>query len=303
MRIKLNSNKNINFKMTIYDDDDDFNEQSKTSSKRTRIYSETFEEDEDDEDDESNSLMFKKRSSSFSPRRSLSVRFSFDHSNYSNDFDADESSNHRSSFLTSSPSASTSPSHSPSIWDNNKKRLLKRYEWDATSLRRSNLIHFIIAKNEKQKQVNSISTKKSKTNRAQIEKIINRINMNKMNRNDSEKRRNLNIQSKLKLRNCCIKKIRTKNWLNNLRTEGLKKVDQINIEQDRLNEIDEKKIYYQNKSKQIMNNAVNQQIEAHCQYYTDSIILIGDLARTLPKMSEPPELIWSQLMKKLTIKD
>lgn len=59
----------------------------------------------------------------------------------------------------------------------------------------------------------------------------------------------------------------------------------------------EEDIYFRLKCERVKSNATNMNFIEHEINYCDSIMMIADLARNLPRHTENPEVIWEQLMK------
>jgi hypothetical protein len=138
------------------------------------------------------------------------------------------------------------------------------------------------------------------TSKAQIHRLISNIQKNvSKNAEPMEKNDNFKINSNV------INKLKTKNSIKRILDEQTEKIDNfgghILEKETKKQEIrieTSKQAYIRSKISQIKVKNQRDLIEKHETFYADSIMLIGDLAKSLPKPTEPPEIIWKRFTKK-----
>lgn len=96
-----------------------------------------------------------------------------------------------------------------------------------------------------------------------------------------------------------INKLKLKNFVDEFKSDQLEKIDQLGIEilNEKMTMVDSKEFYYRKKIDRIKSRTTEARIDGHIAKYCDSINLIGHLARTLPKPTDPPQEIWDKLLK------
>ncbi len=111
-----------------------------------------------------------------------------------------------------------------------------------------------------------------------------------------------------------INRLKAKNMIKNIKDEQNKKIDNLGNDigfeflrensgevqtEKSLEELAEK-VYYKKKCDRIRSRLVEDKFVEHNAFYTDSVLLIGHLAATMPKHSENSEYVFSQLLKPLS---
>jgi hypothetical protein len=154
---------------------------------------------------------------------------------------------------------------------------------------------------------NKDESPKIPTSRAQIHRLISNIQ-----KNVSKDAEPIEKSEDFKINTNVINKLKTQNTIKRIFDEQIEKINSFGNNIRPLGEIEnaaevvEKRIelskqaYIRSKMNQIKVNNQRELIENHEMFYADSIMLIGDLAKCLPKPSDPPEIIWDRFLKKET---
>ena len=122
---------------------------------------------------------------------------------------------------------------------------------------------------------------------------------------------NYNINSEV------VNRLKTSNIIKSIKIEQLKKCDEFGEdlikehgllgkdleESKRILEDNSRKIYFKQKCDKIKKFVFEEEFAAHNEFYGDSIMMIGELARTLPKFSDPPEVVWKNFLQSLNKSD
>lgn len=276
--------------------------QTGTQFQTRKTYDETF--DTDNESSESKQTKsFSYSSSEFSSQLDTSP-FQSTHNSESTEY------NHDETFETLSESSIDSDE---SFLDGSNKK-------DFEKLRETDYVRYIKIKCKKEKRSKNKSIQKNlyeseNFNKSQIEKLIRKAKKSSESRNvtkDKDPYLEMKINSEL------VNKLTTINSIQRIKAEQLKKIERLgqDIQLDFLynhqtRELDDnqssllpiknitKGVYFQNKIDRINNKLIEQRIVEHEAFYSDGIVMIGDLASTLPRHSDPPEIIWNELMKPL----
>jgi hypothetical protein len=223
---------------------------------------------------------------------------------YSESFESDSSTKTRK--LSLSYSNKKYYNDSDKIEFDNFKKLNKD---ELTQLKKNNIVKYVKLKLKLEKESKkSLETKQILANEKQIEKLIDRINLN-LNKQIDESNANFNDMSikksniKVKVNSSLVNKLKTENMINQIKREQLKKIkDYGNELKDHYDngidlEILKKNLYYKKKLTDLNRKIINDKYEEHQMNYGSSILLIGKIASELPKLSDPPELVWKRLFQ------
>jgi hypothetical protein len=146
----------------------------------------------------------------------------------------------------------------------------------------------LIKKIDRCKKQSSNETKPPKLNRKQIEMCITRIKNDKYRVDEHLTER----KPKLKINQDRVNRLKTLNEIERIKNEQLLKVNRYGeeligsaepnreLERDR-----EQMIYYKHKCNLITVNQTNKNFDQHEIDFCDSLMLIADLARTLPRIN------------------
>ena len=244
------------------------------------------------------------------------------HKSYS---DLSSAKNHYSDSFESDSSNETKKSYSKkedytesfcSLSDSDKTELdnFKNLNNDElTNLKKNDIVKYVKLKLKLEKEFNKNSTEKKQiiTNEKQIEKLIDRINLN-LNKSDEEdndyydyynKTSIKKINNKVKVNSSLVNRLKTENMINQIKNEQLKKIkDYGNELKDYYDngidiEILKRNVYYKTKLTELNSKIINAKYEEHQMNYGGSVLLIGKIASELPKFSDPPELVWKRLFE------
>lgn len=104
---------------------------------------------------------------------------------------------------------------------------------------------------------------------------------------------------KIVINNDKVNRLELKNFVNQFEKEQKDKLDNFGTEilPEKMTEFESEKFYYRKKIDRIKSMETEKRLDKHIAMYCDSINLIGHLAKTLPKPSDPPEIIWNRLLK------
>lgn len=185
-------------------------------------------------------------------------------------------------------------------------------------LKKNDYIRYIKIKCKKERRSQNKKVQKKiyeseSFNKLQIQKLIAKAKNSTCNKN-------IKIEEKtdtgMRINPEVINRLTTLNSIQRIKDDQLNKIDRLgqDIQLDFLynhetRELDDnqssllpikditKGVYFQNKIDRINNKLIENKIAEHEAFYSDGIIMIGNLASTLPKHSDPPEMIWNQLMQ------
>lgn len=153
---------------------------------------------------------------------------------------------------------------------------------------KSNYAELIKKIGDGSKKQSSNETKPPKLNRKQIEKCITRIKNDKYLVEEHLTDR----KPKLKINQDRVNRLKALNEIERIKNEQLLKVNRYgeelieNAEPNRILERDrEQMIYYKHKCNLITVNQTNKNFDQHEIDFCDSLMLIADLARTLPRIN------------------
>jgi hypothetical protein len=175
----------------------------------------------------------------------------------------------------------------------------------------------------KVKLCNQTNVKEVNVNKTQVNKLISRIKTCDLSSNLEDEIENYendckiilkeNLKKNVKVYPFLVNKLRTLNSLNQIKVEQTNKIEHDfgssilakGVKKNVANTADDEEkrnrdLYLRLKTSRFQSELTNKHFINHEINYCDSIMLIADLARNLPKHSESPEVIWSMLMKPLT---
>jgi hypothetical protein len=283
------------------------------TTENEKFYDETFESDVDLPTTRSS---FRKTCMSSRSRTKSSENSSF---NSSFPYEKDYSQ----SFEITTKSSS-SEIHTASSLDSSDSERVRLAE-----LKKENYVQFLKEKlkiiSQKEDEKYSLEVRKN-----QIDKFISRIRKNDLVRNiiqKTEDKEKEHRQAKREAKNSQFKinpelvnKIEALNTVNRVRNELFDKIenefgadilssaqnlniDDMNKLYERKNQARNKELYLRLKTSQIQSRLTEKHYTEHEIIYCDSLMLIADLARNLPKHSDPPELIWNKLLEPIKLKN
>ena len=238
-----------------------------------------------------------------------------------------------SSFISDSKSSSlstleASSSVSTSNYDDTFETITPRIDSDETfineldsekfdNLKKTDYVKYIKIKCKlEQRALKSRKQTKEKKNfdKAQIQRLVHRILDKKSDKEHLPEDKSINPQ--------VINRIKTINSVHKIKNDQLKRIDDfgknvymdfmysyekldVDNNQNALAPIKDltKELYFQKKCERVRNKQIEEKIARHQEFYSDGLMLIGDLAATLPKHGDDPEYIWKQLLKPLNEQD
>ena len=192
-------------------------------------------------------------------------------------------------------------------------------------LKKKNYVDYAIMKIRLDKEKQPMPT--VSVDKAQIRKWISRIEKSDSNRNMENEIENSERnwkqflkekeQKELKISPYLINKLETINCVNRIKQEQTNKIDnefgnsllktyyyskENNINSQADEEKRNRELYIRLKLSKIHSNQTDKHFIDHEINYCDSIMLIANLAKSLPRHSDPPEKIWAELMRPLNDK-
>lgn len=232
----------------------------------------------------------------------------------------EDSSTLRSSSFSSSV---TSSPISTSNYDDTFETITPRIDSDETfineldsegfqDLRKTDYVKYIKIKCKFEQRANQkvLVKEKKSFDKAQIQRLVHRILDKKLDNRPVAVDKTINPH--------VVNRLRTINSMHRIKENQLKRADDfgknayldfmysyetldVDNNQNALAPIKtlSKEIYFQKKCDRVRNKQIEERLAKHHEFYSDGLMLIGDLAATLPKHSDDPEYIWSQLMRPL----
>lgn len=238
------------------------------------------------------------------------------HTNYYDEtFDSTDSSTTSQSYLSDSATSTSSEYTSPTLTEtstsikyntnessyDSDESLIQRFDADSLEeLRKKDYPNYIRIKCK----IQQLSIKNHKKLREsnnyhinQLQKLIIRT-INSGHKNDTLRTndRPLNVKSEV------INKLEATNLIQRLKTEQIEKVNNLGKNLDTSYPIIEgvsEEVYFEKKCARIRSKITEELLVKHEMFYSDGLMMIGDLAANLPKQSDDPEYIFSQLLKPL----
>lgn len=234
-----------------------------------------------------------------------------------------------SSTLSSSSFSSsvTSSPISTSNYDDTFETITPRIDSDETfineldsegfqDLRKTDYVKYIKIKCKLDQRANQkvLVKEKKSFDKAQIQRLVHRILDKKFDKKPVAEDKTINPH--------VVNRLRTINSMRRIKHDQLKRADDfgknayldfmysyetldVDNNQNALAPIKtlSKEMYFQKKCDRVRNKQIEERLAKHQEFYSDGLMLIGDLAATLPKHSDDPEYIWSQLMRPLNEQD
>ena len=180
---------------------------------------------------------------------------------------------------------------------------------DLNNLKQVDYVRYIKIKLKLKERMHlTLKQEDNKFNKTQVEKLLCRA-IKYGNKDETTSQNELTCEVRPEL----INRLKTVNSIQQIKNEQLRKIDsfgqnvRLDFEDNSTRsqrallpiETIANDLYYKLKCDQVRRKISENHKRHHELFYTDSIMLIAELARTLPKHSDPPEKIWSQLMKPL----
>ena len=211
--------------------------------------------------------------------------------------------------LTKSNKSTLSGTESSS-YDSDESFMDSLNQNDLKNLKQCDYVKYIKIKLKlKERMRQQLKQDDKKFDKTQMEKLLCRA-MNYGNKKETIIQNELACEVRPEL----INRLKTFNSIQQIKNQHLKKIEDFgqNVRLDFENNSNTKSqrallpievitndLYYKLKCDQVRRKISENHKRQHDVFYTDSIMMIAELARTLPKHSDPPEEIWNQLMKPL----